>query len=86
MGQRETGADADWDDPEAPDPADCTGADEDESTSACPECGAAIWEESQQCPRCGAYVAMNQHRGPGRWTIIIGIALLVLFALFLVWR
>lgn len=56
---------------------DYEGSDDDEATltTACPECGADVYEDTPRCPACGNYVTHGTNVWSGRpnWWILLGL-------------
>jgi hypothetical protein len=66
---------ASWDDDDSDnDDSWDEAADEDQSTE-CPDCGAAIYDDAIRCPHCGSYVTHSTHAFSGRpwWWIALGV-------------
>ena len=49
--------------------------DDDSDETACPECGAVIYDDSVQCPRCGAYITFDTNRFSDKplWWMALGL-------------
>jgi hypothetical protein len=50
--------------------------DDEDQTTYCPDCGAAIYDDAVRCPHCGSYVTPSTHPFSGRpwWWIALGVA------------
>lgn len=72
-----------WDDNDLDDEDDDSGdveSSEDDSTSACPHCGKAVYDDAEQCPACGEYLSQEDAAATPRkwWVVVTAVICLVL--------
>lgn len=78
--------DYDPDDPDAPQPMDVDGGDDDDDTIVCAQCGRRLHPSAAVCPNCGEWVledspARRRSRG-WFWPIVVGLLVAMILVMW----
>jgi hypothetical protein len=75
--------DSDYD-PDQDEPDDASfDTDDEDTTTACQYCGAAVYDDAERCPSCGNY--LSEEEAPSRFPVWVKITALVCLVVVVMW-